>query len=191
METVLVIEDDRDIAQLLSTAMAMERLMPIAAYDGATGLREARRLLPDLILLDLMLPSLDGWEICRTLRADAKTRHIPIIMVSARDDEEDRVLGLDIGADDYITKPFSTREVVSRVRSVLRRRVNQTIGCQALRVGDININLDRQLVTVRNEPVHLSMMEFMILQRLAQEPGRILSRDQLLSFLWTEDCFVL
>jgi two-component system alkaline phosphatase synthesis response regulator PhoP len=192
VENILVIEDDRDISRLLSTALAMEHYMPVVAYDGQSGLGEAKRLLPSLILLDLMLPTLDGWEVCRRLRADITTRHIPIIMVSARAEEEDRIHGLDLGADDYIAKPFSTRELMARIRAVFRRQ--QCMSQQnvsLLRIGDLEIDPERYTVTMSQHPVRLTTMEFILLQRLAQEPGRVFSRDQLLTFLWGEDCFVL
>lgn len=189
MDSILVIEDDRDISQLLSTALAMEHFMPIVAHDGAVGLREAQRLLPSLILLDLMLPTLDGWEVCRRLRADARTRRIPIIMVSAREEEQERVAGLNLGADDYVAKPFSTRELMARIHAVFRRMPQENGNLHL--IGDLAIDPDRCTVTIRQMPVQLTMMEFMILQRLAQEPGRVFSRDQLLTFLWGEDCFVL
>ena len=192
MDTILVIEDDRDIAQLLSTALAMEGFIPVVAHDGSAGLREAQRLLPSLILLDLMLPTLDGWEICRRLRANVQTRRIPIIMVSARAEEEERVAGLNIGADDYVAKPFSTRELMARIHAVFRRQQCMVQENRNLSlVGDLAIDPERCTVTIRQIPVPLTMMEFMILQRLAQEPGRVFSRDQLLTFLWGEDCFVL
>ena len=192
MDQILVIEDDRDISQLLSMALAMEHFTPIAAYDGQSGLREAQRLVPSLILLDLMLPALDGWEVCRRLRADSRTRRIPIIMLSARAEEHDRVTGLDLGADDYVAKPFSTRELMARVRAVFRRLRSMSQESRNLqRIGDLEIDPDRYTVTVAQNPVRLTMMEFTILQRLAQEPGRVFSRDQLLTFLWGEDCFVL
>ena len=192
MDQILVIEDDRDISQLLSMALAMEHFTPIAAYDGQSGLREAQRLVPSLILLDLMLPALDGWEVCRRLRADSRTRRIPIIMLSARAEEQDRVTGLDLGADDYVAKPFSTRELMARVRAVFRRMRSMSQESRNLqRIGDLEIDPDRYTVTVSQNPVRLTMMEFTILQRLAQEPGRVFSRDQLLTFLWGEDCFVL
>ena len=192
MDSILVIEDDRDIAQLLSTALAMERFMPIVAHDGSVGLREAQRLLPSLILLDLMLPTMDGWEVCRRLRADAQTRRIPIIMVSARAEEEERVAGLNLGADDYVAKPFSTRELMARIHAVFRRQQCMAQENRNLQlIDDLAIDSERCTVTIRQIPVPLTMMEFMILQRLAQEPGRVFSRDQLLTFLWGEDCFVL
>jgi DNA-binding response OmpR family regulator len=192
MDRILVIEDDRDIARLLSMALAMEHFIPTVAHDGQSGLREAQRLVPSLILLDLMLPVLDGWEVCRRLRADSRTRRIPIIMLSARAEEQDRVAGLDLGADDYVAKPFSTRELMARVRAVFRRLRSMSQESRNLqRIGDLEIDPDRYTVTVAQNPVHLTMMEFTILQRLAQEPGRVFSRDQLLTFLWGEDCFVL
>ena len=192
MDTILVIEDDRDIAQLLSTALAMERFLPIVAHDGFAGPREAQRLLPSLILLDLMLPTIDGWEICRRLRADVQTRPIPIIMVSARVEEEERVAGLNLGADDYVAKPFSTRELMARIHALFGRQLCMGQENRNLQlIGDLAIDPERRTVTIRHIPVPLTMMEFMILQRLAQEPGRVFSRDQLLTFLWGEDCFVL
>ena len=192
VDNVLVIEDDPDISRLLSMALTMENFVPVVALDGVAGLREATRLQPSLILLDLMLPGLDGWEVCRRLRADPRTRRIPIIMVSARAEEQERVAGLDLGADDYVAKPFSTRELIARVRAVFRRlrSVPQDSG-NLQRIGDLEIDSDRYRVTIAEIPVHLTMMEFSILHRLAQEPGRVFSRDQLLTFLWGEDCFVL
>ena len=192
MDKILVIEDDPDISRLLSMALAMEHFVPVMAHDGVSGLREAQRLLPSLILLDLMLPGMDGWEVCRRLRANPRTRRIPIIMVSARAEEQERVAGLDLGADDYVAKPFSTRELMARVRAVFRRlrSLPQDIG-SLQRIGDLEIDSDRHRVTMGETPVHLTMLEFTILQRLAQEPGRVFSRNQLLTLLWGEDCFVL
>ena len=188
MEKVLVIEDDRHIAEILRMALATQHFTPIVAGDGGTGLSEARRLLPSLILLDLMLPIMDGWEVCRRLRADEKTRRIPIIMVTAKGEEEDRVAGLNAGADDYVVKPFSTRELVARIRALFRRMTSQ--GSSVMRIGDLEIDPDRHLVCIAGQPVHLTVTEFSILQRLAGEPERVFTRDQLLTFLWGEDCYV-
>ena len=191
MEKVLVIEDDRHIAELLRMTLATHRFTPIVASDGGAGLSEARRLLPSLILLDLLLPTLDGWEICRQLRADERTRHIPIIMITAKGEEEDRVAGLELGADDYMVKPFSTRELMARIRAVFRRKAGQTSAATGLmRVGELEIDADRHVVTIEGKSVHLTMTEFTILQRLAQDPGRVFTRDQLLTSLWGEDCYV-
>jgi DNA-binding response OmpR family regulator len=190
-QKILVIEDDLYISALVSTTLARERFTPIVAHDGGIGLSEARRLLPSLILLDIMLPTMDGWEVCRRLRAEEKTRAIPIIMVTAKSEEEDRVAGLDIGADDYMTKPFSVRELVARIRALLRRKAGRaTNTAKLLRVGALAIDSDRHIITIDGTPVHLTMMEFAILQRLAQEPGRVFTRDQLLTFLWGADCYV-
>jgi DNA-binding response OmpR family regulator len=187
-ETILVIEDDRDVSQFVSTALARQNFSPLVVYDGNAGLLEARRLLPSLILLDLMLPTMDGWEVCRRLRADEKTRRIPIIMVSAKGEEEDRVAGLNAGADDYVVKPFSTRELIARMRAVFRRMASQA--SPVTRVGEMEIDPDRHLVCIGGRPVHLTVTEFAILQRLAQEPERVFTRDHLLTFLWGEDCYV-
>ncbi|TSA01907.1 MAG: DNA-binding response regulator [Nitrospiraceae bacterium] len=190
MEKVLVIEDDRHIAEILGMALATQHFTPIVASDGGMGLSEARRLLPSLILLDLMLPIMDGREVCRLLRADEKTRHIPIIIVTAKGEEEDRVAGLELGADDYVVKPFSTRELVARIRSVFRRRAGQASAAGLVRVGELEIDVDRHVITIANRSVNLTIMEFTILQRLAQDPGRVFTRDQLLTLLWGEDCFM-
>ncbi|MBI3809576.1 MAG: response regulator transcription factor [Nitrospirae bacterium] len=190
MEKVLVIEDDHHIAELLRMMLATQHFTPVVANDGGTGLSEARRLLPSLILLDLLLPTMDGLEVCRRLRADEKTRHIPIIMVTAKGEEEDRVAGLELGADDYVVKPFSPRELVARIRAVFRRKTGQASTAGLVRVGELEINAARHVVTVEGRYVHLTMMEFTILQRLAQYPGRVFTRDQLLTLLWGEDCFV-
>jgi len=190
-EKILVIEDDLYISELLSATLARERFTPIVAHDGGIGLSEARRLLPSLILLDIMLPTIDGWEVCRRLKAEEKTRAIPIIMVTARSEEEDRVAGLGIGADDYMTKPFSMRELVARIRALLRRKAGHaTNAAGLLRVGALEIDSDRHITTMNGTPVHLTMLEFAILQRLAQEPGRVFTRDELLTFLWGADCYV-
>jgi DNA-binding response OmpR family regulator len=190
-EKILVIEDDWDVSQFVSNALAKQAYSPIVASDGRHGLNEAHRTRPALILLDLMLPIMDGWEVCRRLRADEKTWRIPIIMVTAKDEEEDRVAGLELGADDYVVKPFSTRELLARIRAVFRRQASQTSEAAGpVRVGGLEIDAVRHVVTVNGRSVHLTMMEFTILQRLAQEPGRVFTRDQLLTHLWGEDCFV-
>ncbi len=187
-EKILVIEDDRDVSQFVSAALARQNFSPLVAHDGATGLSEARRLLPSLILLDLMLPAMNGWEVCRRLRAEEKTRAIPIIMISAKGEEEDRVAGLNAGADDYVVKPFSTRELIARMRAVFRRMASQSSA--VLRIGGLELDPDRHLVCIEGRPVHLTVTEFAILQHLAQEPERVFTRDHLLTFLWGEDCFV-
>jgi DNA-binding response OmpR family regulator len=166
-EKILVIEDDPSLSELLSTTLARERFTPVVSHDGWIGLLEAQRQLPSLNLLDIMLPTMDGWEVCRRLRAEEKTRAIPIIMVTAKSEEEDRVAGLDIGADDYMTKPFSMRELVARIRALLRRKAGHaTYTARLLRVGALEIDSDRHVITIKGMPIYLTMMEFAILQRL-------------------------
>lgn len=190
-DTILVIEDDWDLSQLLAMTLVKERFTPVVARDGEAGINEARRLKPSLILLDLMLPVMDGWQACRELQADDKTRNIPIIIVSARREVEDLVMGLNLGADDYIAKPFSTRELLARVRAVLRRKLQQSSDVtHRLNVGDLMIDPDQHMVTVRSSPVPLTLTEFTILYHLAQEPDRLFTRDQLLTALWGDDAFV-
>jgi two-component system, OmpR family, alkaline phosphatase synthesis response regulator PhoP len=190
-EKILVIEDDLYICEVVSTTLARERFTPIVVHDGGIGLNEAKRLLPSLILLDIMLPTMDGWEVCRRLRTEEKTHAIPIIMVTAKSQEEDLVAGLDLGADDYMTKPFSMRELVARIRALLRRKAGQaTNPARLLRVGALEIDADRHVVAINGTPIHLTMMEFAILQLLATVPGQVFTRDQLLTFLWGKDCYV-
>ncbi len=190
-ETILVIEDDRDVAQLLGTALAMQHFTPVLVHDGGRALREACRAAPSLILLDLMLPTLDGWEVCRRLRADEATRHIPIIIVTAKGDEDDRLAGLKLGADDYVAKPFSTRELIARIRAILRRKKLQASEAGSrLRVGNLEIDVDRYTVTAGGTPVHLTRTEFSILRLFAVNPGQVFTRDQLLTSLWGADCYL-
>lgn len=187
-ETILIVEDDRDLARFIRDTLASQQFTPILAYDGNQGLTEARRSLPSLILMDLTLPVMDGREACRRLRADQKTAPIPIIMLSAKLEEADRIAGLEIGADDYVCKPFSVRELVARIRAILRRRQAQSAERPTcLRVGDLTIDVDRHTVTVGSKSVTLTLTEFSILRHLAQEPGRVFTRTQLGTALWGED----
>lgn len=188
---ILIIEDDRDLARLMSDTLASQQFTPVLAHDGSQGLTEARRCLPSLILLDLMLPTMDGWETCRRLRADERTCHIPIIILTAKGEEADRIAGLEIGADDYVCKPFSLRELVARIRAILRRRQAQSSEPPtSLHVGDLAIDVDRHTVTFGSTSVNLTLTEFSILRHLAQEPGRVFTRTQLLTALWGEDCYL-
>jgi len=179
-QTILVVEDERDIRDLLEHHLSQEGFGVAAAGDGDSAVRRVREEPPDLVLLDLMLPGLCGIDVCRRLRQQEEYRKIPIIMLTARDTEADIIRGLEMGADDYITKPFSPMEVVARVRAVLRRRRESTPDEDAdLRFGSLMIQSGKHEVTVEGKTVPLTRTEFQILHRLAARPGWVFTRYQL------------
>jgi two-component system, OmpR family, phosphate regulon response regulator PhoB len=180
---VLIIEDERDIRDLLAFHLEREGYTVAKAGNGAEGLRLARAASPDLILLDLMLPEMDGFEVCRRLRQDPATQGVPLVMLTARGDEVDRVLGLELGADDYVVKPFSPREVVARVRAVLRRS-RPAAGTTPVTVGPLQIDAAAHTVSVDGVPVNLARREFDLLRALVEARGRVLSREFLLEHVW-------
>src|SRR2546425_3097828 len=180
---ILVVEDEPDIRGLIVLHLAREGFRCRTAKSGGEALREARAALPDLIVLDLMLPELDGLEVCRRLRADAVTAAIPIIMLTAKADEVDRVVGLEMGADDYVVKPFSPKELVARVRAVLRRAQPAPPG-RVLRAGPVTVDAARHHVEVAGVAVMLTPKEFDLLQALVEPTGRVLSRERLLQPVW-------
>ena len=181
---VLVVDDDRKTVELIRLYLERDGYRVIPAYDGREALEIFRLRQPDLVVLDLMLPFIDGLDICRTLRAESK---VPIIMLTARTMEDDKLLGLDIGADDYITKPFSPRELVARVRAVLRRLGEGESFQTEVRYRDMLVNFARQEVRLKDNPVHLTPKEFKILATLASEPGRTFSRLELLERVFGYD----
>jgi two-component system, OmpR family, phosphate regulon response regulator PhoB len=184
MKTILVIEDEKDLAELIAFNLEKEGYRPIIALDGVAGLDAARGNLPDLILLDLMLPGLMGTEICKILKRDEKTSAIPIIMLTAKGEEIDRVVGFEVGVDDYMVKPFSTRELMLRVKAVLRRTMPEKSAARNISVGAITIDTERHLVDVAGEAVVLTTTEFKLLLNLAERLGRVQSRDLLLQNVW-------
>jgi DNA-binding response OmpR family regulator len=178
---VLVVEDEPAIAELQRMYLTREGYGVHLARDGAEGLAAARRLKPVAIVLDVGLPTMDGTEVCKALRDEGDW--VPVLFVTARDDEVDRILGLELGADDYLTKPFSPRELVSRVRAVLRRTQGH-VAQPPLTLGPIRLDLETREVIVDDQPVVLTVTEFDLLAALLRKPGRVLSRDQLLSQVW-------
>lgn len=179
---ILVVEDDPDIAELVEHHLSRAGYATSVVGTGADALERIRER-PDLVLLDLMLPGLSGFEICRKMRSDPQTATVPIIMLTARAEEESRVQGLELGADDYVTKPFSPRELVARLRAVLRR--TQPWGPdRILRLGALVVDLDRHEVSEDGRPVRLTAKEFLLLKYLIEHAGRVLSRDLLLSDVW-------
>ncbi len=180
---VLIVEDEPDIRRLVVLTLEREGFRCRAAATGTEALREVKAKVPDLVVLDLMLPEVDGLEVCRRLRADRVTSALPIIMLTAKADEVDRVVGLEMGADDYLVKPFSPRELAARVRALLRR-VRQRETPRALSVGTLTLDADRHLVTAGGQAVPLTPKEFDLLQALLESAGRVLSREQLLARVW-------
>ena len=182
MERILVVDDDKEIVRLLRSYLEKAGYQVFVAYDGATALHVLRREEPDLLILDLMLPDQDGWDITRTIRSDARLAATPIIMLTARVEDSDKIVGLEIGADDYVTKPFNPQEVVARVRALLRRsHLEQGIATsQVLQVGALRLDPARRTVTRSGEPVDLTPSEFELLHVLMKSPGYVFTRDELL-----------
>jgi DNA-binding response OmpR family regulator len=177
MNKVLVVDDDPGIVKVVRAYLKQEGFQVLVAYDGKKAMQIARNDKPDLVVLDLMLPEMDGWEVCRALR---KESDVPIIMLTARVEETDKLIGLELGADDYVTKPFSPRELVARVRTVLRRVRGAPPKPERISRGEISVDLSRHAVTVRGETVDLTPTEFELLAALLQDAGRTFTRTQLL-----------
>jgi DNA-binding response OmpR family regulator len=183
-KTVLIIEDERDVVDLLTLNLRKGGGFTIStAADGATGLEKARTERPAFLILDLMLPKLSGLEVCKILKTDPATRHIPIMMLTAKAEEIDRIVGLEFGADDYVTKPFSPREVVLRIHAIMRRGEAKSAD-DHLSAGEIVIDPARHRVSVAGKPVHLTSIEFKLLHTLLQRRGRVQARDRLLNDVW-------
>ena len=187
MSVVLVIEDDPAILHGLQESLRMECFDVLSASDGLTGYQLAQEKKPDLLILDLMLPKMSGFEICRKLRA--ASFDAPILMLTARGDEGDRVLGLDLGADDYVTKPFSVRELLARVRALLRRQEKSDKLPDELRFDDVVVNFRRCEALKRGSALALTRKEFGVLRLLAAKAGAVVSRDDLLNGVWGYDCY--
>jgi len=183
-EKILVVDDEKDVVDLLAFNLKNAGFQTIAAYHGEEALAKIKKDAPALILLDLMLPGLDGVEICKRLKKDAATADIPVIMLTAKGDEVDKVLGLELGADDYITKPFSPREVVLRVKSVLRRAKGLEKVSEFLNSKRIKIDIPRHQVSVDGKHIDLTAIEFKLLVLLMQRRGRVQTRDRLLNDVW-------
>ena len=193
METpknILVVDDEADLIELVSYNLKKEGFIVDSASDGETALTKIRKGKYGLLILDLMLPGIQGMELCRILRNDPKTSVLPIIMLTAKGEEVDKILGLEMGADDYMAKPFSPRELVARVKAVLRRSKEKPVSEKILKIGDLEIDRERYVVSVRTKPVKLSATEFKLLLFLAERKGKVFSRDQLLDAVWRDEAFV-
>ena len=184
MNPVLVVEDEKDILDLVEYHLKQAGFPVISALDGSSGLEEARKKNPALIILDLMLPGMDGKDVCRSLKSNSLTRLIPILMLTARAEEVDRIIGFELGADDYVTKPFSPRELVLRVRAILRRKEMDREAEKFIQIGDLKIDVEGHHVSVNEMPIQLTSTEFKLLVELASKRGRVQTRTSLLDRVW-------
>ena len=190
---IAVIEDDRDINELIAYNLQKEGYQTIRAYDGGQGLFLVQKERPELVLLDLMLPGMDGLEICRSLKGSSDTKNIPIIMITAKGDESDVIVGLQMGADDYLTKPFSVKVLLARIKAVIRRGLSSVkVEDEAVRdLSGLIIDLSKHKVSFQGRPIVLTTIEFAILEFLSRSPGRVYTRNQILDNVWKEGKFII
>ena len=190
-KTILIVEDEKNIVDILNFNLVKEGYSTMEAYDGHTGLQLAQEQDPDLILLDVMLPKMNGFDVCAALRKEGHA--VPIIMLTAREEENDKVFGLEAGADDYMTKPFSMRELLARVKANIRRRRMDTLvqqpGNEVLHCGDLAVDLTAMTVSKRQQPVDVTQKEFDLLRCLLSTPGKVYSREELMTKVWNYDYF--
>jgi phosphate regulon transcriptional regulator PhoB len=187
---ILVVDDEADLVELVSYNLRKEGFIVESASDGESALKKIKKSNYDLLILDLMLPGIQGIELCRIVRNDPKNSGLPIIMLTAKGEEIDRIVGLEMGADDYMTKPFSPRELAARVKAVLRRFKEKPVMEKIMKIGDIEIDRERYTVTIRGKSVKLSATEFKLLLFLAERRGKVFSRGQLLDAVWRDEAFV-
>lgn len=188
---ILVVDDEEDIVELICYNLEKEGFDVLPARDGERALELIRNAGPDLVILDLMLPVIAGLELCRIVRKDPKTAHIPIIMLTAKAEDIDKIVGLEVGADDYITKPFNIRELIARIRAILRRvEKPQKADSDSLESGDIRLDLHSYEVFIGGRPVEMSPKEIKLLRFFMERPGRVFNRDQLLDAVWGDETFV-
>jgi len=192
---ILVVEDDRDISELITYNLEREGYEVSCLYDGAQAVDFVTRRKPELIILDLMLPEVDGIEICRTLKSDAATKHIPIVMLTAKSEEADVVVGLQMGADDYIPKPFSPKVLIARIKAITRRTADLSLSSitadNVRSFGDFKIDLLKHKISYKGREVKLTSIEFDIVEFLSRSPGRVWSREQILDNVWKEGKFII
>lgn len=183
-ESVLLVEDDEDILQLLEYNFQNAGFSVTTSRDGLDALTRIRRQRPDLVMLDIMLPGADGFEVCRSIKRDPKTAQVPVIMLTARGEEVDRIVGLELGADDYVVKPFSPRELILRARAVLKRLSPEAPAKQVLRKDGLSVDMDAHRAEAQGQEIPLTATEFKLLAELFRSQGRVLTRDQLLNTVW-------
>jgi phosphate regulon transcriptional regulator PhoB len=192
MSKILIVDDEKDIVELISYNLAKEGFSIVKAYDGEAALHIIKTQKPDLVVLDLMLPKMNGMDVCRNVRRNADTAALPIIMLTAKSDEIDKVTGLEVGADDYVTKPFSVKELIARVRSILRRltETEKSDAKEEFSYKGLKINYVSCLVSVDEKEVTLSPTERKLLFFLSRHPGRVYSRNQILDHVWGDETFI-
>ena len=186
-ETILIVEDEKDIVKMLEYNLKKEGFKTLSVRNGEDAIDSAMDEQPDIIILDLMLPGVDGLEVCKILKGDSKTASIPVIMLTAKSQESDKIVGLELGADDYMTKPFSPRELIARIKAVLRRGKEKGRLPEMVKMGDLTIDFSKISVTVKDKSVELTSKEFELLKTLIRSKGRVLSRDYLLNTVWGID----
>lgn len=187
---ILVVDDEADLVELVTYNLNKEGFTVDSASDGEAALSKLRKGKYDLVVLDLMLPGIQGIELCRIFRNDPNTAGLPVIMLTAKGEEVDKIVGLEMGADDYVTKPFSPRELVARVKAVLRRSKEKPVREKLLKIGELEIDKERYNVSIKGKPVKLSATEFKLLLYLAERKGKVFSREQLLDAIWRDEAFV-
>jgi two-component system alkaline phosphatase synthesis response regulator PhoP len=192
MSKIMIVDDEKDIVELVSYNLEKEGFKTVKAYDGEAALKMVKTQKPDLVILDLMLPKMNGLDVCREIRSNLETANLLIIMLTAKGDEVDKIIGLENGADDYITKPFSVKELIARVRSILRRRhdVEKNDGKEEFQYEGLTINYVSCLVKVSGKQVTLSPTELKLLFFFSRNPGRVYSRSQILDHVWGDDTFI-
>jgi phosphate regulon transcriptional regulator PhoB len=187
---IFVVDDETDLVELVSYNLKKEGFFVDSASDGESALAKIRKDKYDLLILDLLLPGIQGIELCHILRNNPKTASLPIIMLTAKGEEIDKIVGLEIGADDYVTKPFSPRELVARVKAVLRRSIEKPATEKILKIGELEIDKERYSVSLKGKPVKMSATEYKLLLYLAERKGKVFSRGQLLDSIWRDEAFV-
>ena len=189
-ERILIVDDEEDVLELVQYNLDRSGYHVETAISGEQALTKTKKKIPDLIILDLMLPGMDGLEVCKQLKSDVKTEGVPIIMLTAKGEEADIVTGLELGADDYVTKPFSPKVLVARVRRLLHRAVSRDLERPPMRIKDLTIDSGRREVLVKGKPVHLTFTEFNILNALAKRPGLVFTRYQIIDTIHGDDYLV-
>ena len=180
---ILIVDDEKNIVETIKYNLDKAGFRTLTASDGKRALELAQREMPDLITLDVMIPEMDGWEVCRLLRQDLRTKQIPVIMLTVKGEETDKIVGLELGADDYLTKPFSPKELVARIKAILRR-TKEPVPEEVMTIGDLRVDFGRHTVRVKEKPVELTAKEFELLKALLEAKGRVLARDFLLDRVW-------
>ena len=183
-DTILIVDDEPDVVDLLVFNLQKAGFKTVTAADGNVALQKVRTEMPALIVLDLMLPGLNGTEVCRQLKANPKTAGIPILMLTAKAEEVDRIVGLELGAEDYLTKPFSLRELILRIKTILRRSAGTPVASEVLKLNDLVVDIAKHEVTFKGKPIELTATEFKLLVLLLERRGRVQTRDVLLTDVW-------